>query len=238
MSNEKILIVDDEQEISDLLTLFLKAEQFEVVTTDLSCEVIDLILEHQPALVILDINLPQEDGLSICQRIRSVSQVPVLFISSRSDDADIIRALGVGGDDYLVKPFNPSQLVARVKAHLRRTYVFDHKAESTELLDFSELRIDLGNRKVLVKEQEIVLSNKEYDILVSLAKQPERIFSYEELHVKVWETPSMGDYRSLMVHIRHLRQKLEEDATHPVYIVNIRGVGYSFNSKAGEPSSV
>ncbi|XID92876.1 response regulator transcription factor [Paenibacillaceae bacterium WGS1546] len=232
MPNEKILIVDDEKEISDLLALFLREERFEVLTTDQALEVADLVVKHQPALIILDIVLPDHDGLTICRQVRQISQVPILFISCKREDADIIKALGVGGDDYMVKPFNPSQLVARVKAHLRRTYEFDHKNEKADVLEFAGLKIDLGKRQVVAGGRDVVLSNKEYDILVALARQPERIFSYDELHERVWATPSMGDYRSLMVHIRHLRQKLEEDPTHPAYVQNIRGIGYSFKGKA------
>lgn len=230
MKRNTILIIDDEPEICELLTLFLEAEAYAVISTNKAREAARLLDEHQPSLVILDINLPDEDGLSLCRRIRDESHVPILFISCRSDDEDIIRALGVGGDDYLVKPFNPSQLVARVKAHLRRTYEFAGRRDEDDVIEYEGLRIETAKRRVFVDGQEVVLTNKEYDILVTLARQPEHIFSYEELYSRVWGAPGMGDYRSLMVHIRHLRNKVEADPAHPVYVVNVRGIGYCFRN--------
>jgi DNA-binding response OmpR family regulator len=236
MSGSKILVVDDESEITELITLYLEREGYEVHSADDGEEAIRIAGELQPDLIILDILLKSLDGIEVCKRIRSVSSVPILFISCKSDDTDIIHGLTVGGDDYVTKPFSPSQLVARVKAHLRRQSAIGHQRmnrEIAEQLAFEGLVIDVAGRTVHSGEREIVLSAKEFDLLVCLAQSPNRAFALEDLYNHVWGYDSMGDTRTLMVHISNLRKKIEPDPANPVYIVTVRGVGYKFNVKEG-----
>jgi DNA-binding response OmpR family regulator len=240
MNGNKILVVDDETEITELITLYMEQDGFVVHSTDNGEDAIALAHELNPDLIILDISLKGLDGFEVCTRIRTVSSVPILFISCKSDDTDIIHGLTVGGDDYMTKPFSPSQLVARVKAHLRRQSVFEQKRterELEEVMNFDGLVIDLPARTVHVLDKEVFLSAKEFDLLVRLARSPNRAFALDDLYTIVWGHDSMGDTRTLMVHISNLRKKIEPDPANPIYIVTVRGVGYKFNVKEGSTSS-
>lgn len=224
---EKILVVDDEQEIVELIMIYLQKEGFEVITCDRGDEVLRHIDEHQPDLIILDVLLPGLDGIEACREIRKHSNVPIIFISCKSDDMDIILGLGVGGDDYMVKPFSPGHLVARVKAHLRRNTMLQ-TWQQDDKLTFEGLEINLTSHQVFAHGQEIQLSSKEFDLLALLAKHPMKVFKIDELYEKIWGSDSLGDTRTLMVHISNLRKKIEKDAANPTFIVTIRGVGYKF----------
>ncbi|MFS0726406.1 response regulator transcription factor [Paenibacillus sp. 1P07SE] len=227
MSAETILIVDDEQEMSDLLTLFLNKEGFKVISTDQPLEVFGLLEAHRPDLILLDIVMPGMNGLELCERLRSYYDVPILFISCRDEDADIIEALGIGGDDYMVKPFSPLQLTARVKAHLRRSKQHEAKG-APDILSFDNLTIDFRSCSVTLDGNPLILSSKEYDILALLARNPDHMYSFDELYKQVWKRESLGDTRTLLVHISNLRKKMETDPAHPRWIVTIRRYGYKF----------
>ncbi|MBW7474112.1 response regulator transcription factor [Paenibacillus oenotherae] len=238
MNTSRILVVDDEPDIIELISLYLERDGFDVHYTDNGEDAIRLAAELKPDLIILDIQLKNIDGIEVCQNIRASSEVPILFISCKSDDTDIIHGLTVGGDDYMTKPFSPSQLVARVKAHLRRQSVIDQSKAAVELeevLVFDGLIIDIPARSVHVRDKEIALSTKEFDLLVQLAQAPNRAFSLDDLYTVVWGHESMGDTRTLMVHISNLRKKIEADPTNPLYIITVRGVGYKFCFKEGSP---
>jgi DNA-binding response OmpR family regulator len=236
MSGSKILVVDDESDITELITLYMERDGFVVHSTDNGEDAIRMARELQPDLILLDISLKSIDGFEVCKQIRTISNVPILFISCKSDDTDIIHGLTVGGDDYMTKPFSPSQLVARVKAHLRRQSVTRQnlvKREHDEVLAFEGLLIDLPARTVHVRNKEVFLSTKEFELLVRLAKSPNRAFALDDLYTIVWGHDSMGDTRTLMVHISNLRKKIEPDPANPIYILTVRGVGYKFNIKEG-----
>ncbi|WP_274650555.1 response regulator transcription factor [Paenibacillus humicola] len=236
MNGSTILVVDDEPDITELISLYLERESYDVHMTGDGEEAIVLAERLQPDLIILDILLKSLDGIEVCKRIRAFSDVPVLFISCKDDDTDIIHGLAVGGDDYITKPFSPSQLVARVKAHLRRQQANEQRQagrEAGERLTFDGLTIDLPSRTVIAGGKEAALSAKEFDLLVQLAQSPNRAYALDDLYHTVWGHDSMGDTRTLMVHISNLRKKIEPDPANPVYVVTVRGVGYKFNAKEG-----
>ncbi|MBB3110421.1 DNA-binding response OmpR family regulator [Paenibacillus phyllosphaerae] len=235
MSGNKIMVVDDEPDITELITLYLERDGFDVYQADNGEDALRLAQSVKPDLIILDIQMKRLDGIEVCKRIRIESGVPILFVSAMSDDTDIIHGLEVGGDDYITKPFSPSQLVARVKAHLRRHQGngWNRQVQQDEVLSLGGLTIDIPARTVHIQEAEISLSVKEFDLLLCLAQAPNRTFPLDELYALVWGADSMGDTRTLMVHISNLRKKVEPDPANPQFIVTVRGVGYKFHYKEG-----
>ncbi len=229
MTGKKVLVVDDEPEICELINLYLSREGFEVSTAKNSQEALKLAREKEPDLIILDILLPDIDGIEICMELRKITEVPIIFLSCKGESEDKIMGLTVGGDDYITKPFSPGEMVARVKAHLRRSRLMQEKdKEQTSRLVFPNLVIDLLSHEVLLGGKKIDLSSMEFKILAVLAQNPNKVFSAEELYEKAWGSNSMGDFRTLMVHISNLRKKIEPDPSQPRYITTIRGVGYKF----------
>jgi DNA-binding response OmpR family regulator len=229
MSGEKVLIVDDEPEIVELISLYLVRDGYEVISANNGQQVFDVVLQHKPDLIILDILLPGMDGIEVCRQLRKTHNTPILFISCKSEDIDIILGLSMGGDDYITKPFSPSQLVARVKAHLRRNSLIEQNKEDPQRLLYPGLEIDLISHIVMVGGQPISLSAKEFDLLTLLAKTPNRVYKIEHLFELVWSLDSLGDPRTLIVHISNLRKKIEPNPAEPRYIITVRGVGYKFN---------
>ncbi|UHA76236.1 response regulator transcription factor [Paenibacillus sp. 481] len=230
MTDYKILIVDDEVEITELISLYLRREGYDIYVADNGVDALQLAADVQPDLIILDILLKSLDGLEVCKEIRKISNVPILFISCKSDDVDIILGLNVGGDDYMTKPFSPSQLVARVKAHLRRTSLTQQaRPDQQHIITSQGLEIDLNSHSVKINGSPIALSAKEFDLLTHLAQAPNKVFKLEQLYQLIWNSESFGDTRTLMVHISNLRKKIEVDPTSPRYIVTVRGVGYKFH---------
>lgn len=239
MNGCKILVVDDEPEMTELISLYLQREGYHVHTADNGSDALAIASAVRPDLILLDILLKGIDGIEVCQQLRRYSDVPILFLSCKSDDTDIIHGLSVGGDDYITKPFSPSQLVARVKAHLRRSArLSGMQPDEEETIRFDGLVIDLAGRTVEVNGKPVALSAKEFDLLAFLAKTPNRVFELDLLYREVWGTDSMGDTRTLMVHISNLRKKIENNPANPKWIVNVRGVGYKFNAKEGIASHV
>ncbi|WP_027092434.1 response regulator transcription factor [Cohnella thermotolerans] len=235
-----ILVVDDEREITELIKLYLEREGFAVHTSDNGADAIRIADAVNPELIILDVTLGMPDGIEVCRTLRrgSCANVPILFLSCKSEDADIIHGLSEGGDDYVTKPFSPSQLVARVQAHIRRRRMRERLPEpSATLLAFSGLEIDLLKLEVRRDGEAVTLSVKEFELLTVLARQPNRVFPLDELYRLVWHTDSMGDTRTLMVHISNLRKKIEPDPANPVYIQTVRGFGYRFSPEPGENRS-
>jgi DNA-binding response OmpR family regulator len=232
MSGEKILVIDDETEIRNLIRAYLSREGFQIITAGHGGDIEELIRQYDPKLVLLDLLLPGEDGFEICRKIRACSEVPVLFVSCKDEDADKVIGLGIGGDDYITKPFSPAELVARVKAHLRRFLKQEHVIIPKSQLHFIGLEIDLVGYSVKLNGEPISLSSKEFELLRLLAENPDRVFKNEQLFDMVWGMDAMGDMRTLLVHISNLRKKIEMNENNPKYIITIRGVGYKFNIHA------
>lgn len=219
-----ILIVDDEPSIQNLVATYLAAEGYTVHSAADGQQGLDFFRRYQPALVILDIMLPELDGLAVLQQIRRESQAYVLLLTAKSDEVDRVVGLTVGADDYLTKPFSPRELVARVKAILRR----DRQAKPAEILRFRHIVIDEERREVWRDDTPIELTALEFNLLKVLAVHPRIVLSREQLIEKIWGYDFYGDERVVDVHIRHLRQKLETNPDAPHFIQTVRGVGYKF----------
>lgn len=233
MEEISILVVDDEPEIKELIRLYLTREGYTVHTADNGEDAVRLSEELQPNLIVLDIQLGEMDGIEACRRIREQSSVPILFVSCRDDDNDIIHGLSIGGDDYMTKPFSPRQLVARVQAQLRRQ-ALRQTAPVSSVIAHDGLIIDTSARTVECDGRSVSLSVKEFDLLAYLAQHPNQAFRLDDLYQVVWGAESVGDTRTLMVHISNLRKKIECDPAHPRYIHTVRGIGYKFDAKEGQ----
>lgn len=230
MAGEKILVVDDEAEISQLITLYLAKNGFQVITAESGQKALELANNQRPDLIILDVVLPGLDGIEVCQELRRSSNLPILFLSCKCEDTDKIMGLTVGGDDYITKPFSPGELVARVKAHLRRSRLLgETKTQEKSILTYPGLVIDLTSHVVLVSNSPVILSAKEFQLLSLMAQNPNMVFSIEQLYQSLWNSHSFGDARTVMVHISNLRKKIESDPSNPKYIHTIRGAGYKFS---------
>jgi DNA-binding response OmpR family regulator len=233
MTGQKIMIVDDEPEIVELITIYLEREGYTVIPCDNGQQALELVIMHRPDLIILDILLPGMDGIEVCRQLRKNDPTPILFLSCKSEDIDIILGLSIGGDDYMTKPFSPSQLVARVKAQLRRSALLDQHRYEADVLRFPGLEIDLVSHIVKVNGRTVQLSAKEFDLISILAKTPNRVYRLEQLYELVWSLDSLGDPRTLIVHISNLRKKIEPNPAEPKYILTVRGFGYKFNGTYG-----
>ncbi|MFA7175486.1 MAG: response regulator transcription factor [Kiritimatiellia bacterium] len=232
MSHSRILVVDDEPNVLELLSLYLNREGFTVSTAADGKAAVQAFDSLQPDLVVLDIMLPEMDGWEVCRNIRGKSQTPIIMLTARNDDYDRIIGLEMGADDYLPKPFNPRELVARVKAVLRRTKSADNSETTSEMLRFPLLDVDKNRHAARLVDTEIPLTPKEFDLLWALASHPGRTFTREELLEHIWGYDFFGDDRTIDVHIKRLRRKLEPDG-HPYrYIHTIWGVGYRMEAVA------
>ncbi len=232
MAGEKILVVDDEKAINDLVASYLRKEGFFPLAAFNGREALLLLEKEKPDFIVLDIMLPDIDGNALCLEIRKKSNVGILFLSCRGEEMDKIIALSSGGDDYMTKPFLPGELVARIKAHLRRQQDLGYQklSHQEEIYTFPGLSVNLDIREVLVEGEEVTLTAKEFEILKLFIQNPRRVFSADQLFELAWNTCSLdGDTRTVMVYISTLRKKIEPDPSNPKYILNIRGVGYKFN---------
>ena len=225
----KILVVEDEKPIANLIDWNLTACGYTCSRAYDGLAAADLIQEHTYDLVLLDIMLPGIDGFEICKRIREDKDVPILMVSAKKDDIDKIRGLGLGADDYLTKPFSPSELVARVKAHMARynRLVGSHTKEN-DIVEVRGIRIDKTARRVFVDGVEKQFTTKEFDLLTFLAENPNHVFTKEEIFREIWDMDSIGDIATVTVHIKKIREKIETDTSKPQYIETIWGVGYRF----------
>ena len=227
---EKILVVDDEEHIIELVELYLSKEGYQVVKATDGDEAVEKFTGEKPDLLVLDIMLPGRDGLDVLREVRKTSQVPVIMLTARESEVDKVVGLELGADDYLTKPFSPRELVARVKAVLRRSK--PAAAEAVEVVERDGLSIDTQRRQVQVEGRGAVeLTAKEFDLLLVLASNPGIVLTRERLMEKVWGYEYIGDTRTVDVYIRHLREKLADNADSPRFIQTVRGVGYRF--KAG-----
>lgn len=227
MASESILVVDDEIEIAELIEIYLRNEGYNVTIAKDGMEAMDKLAESSFDLVILDIMMPGIDGIEVCRRIRKDMHIPIMMLSAKSQDMDKIFGLTSGADDYLTKPFNPLELVARVKSQLRRAmYNRMDQQDATSDLRVGELVIDLAARVVRVEENEITLTPTEFDILYLLASNKNVVFSTEKIFEKVWKDKYFESNNTVMVHIRKLREKIEKNPRKPEYIKTVWGVGY------------
>jgi DNA-binding response OmpR family regulator len=222
-----ILLVDDEPTIIDSLTYSLRREGFEVTTAVDGAQALDLFGSTRPDLVILDIRLPGIDGLEVCRRLRARSTVPIIMLTALGNELDRVVGLEVGADDYLPKPFSFRELLARIRSVLRRIEL-DQRAGKPGALQVGDLRADPTSRRVFKGEKEIQLSTREFELLITLMAQSGRAVSRDELISKVWGSDWSGDPRTLEVHIRWLRLKIEDDPTIPRFVQTVRGYGYRF----------
>ena len=228
---KKILIIEDEADIANLEKDYLELSGFEVdIDTDGTKGLADALGEDYD-LFILDLMLPGTDGFDICKKIREEKAVPILMVSAKKDDIDKIRGLGLGADDYITKPFSPSELVARVKAHLARyERLVGTGAKKNDVIQIRGLKIDKTARRVWVNGKETQFTTKEFDLLTFLAENPDHVFSKDELFRKIWNMESIGDIATVTVHIKKIREKIEFDTSKPQYIETIWGVGYRFKA--------
>lgn len=223
------MIVEDNPEIRNFIKLYLRNDGYETVEVDQGDLVLEVFQEQKPDLVILDILLPGLDGIEVCREIRKISIVPIIILSNKIEEIDKIIGLTVGADDYMTKPFSPRELTARIRTHLRRQmYYTDQQQENQSILNFENITIDLERHQVTCYGKEIELSAKEFGLLSYMAKHPGRIFKVEELFERVWGEYSLGDTRTVMVHISSIRKKIERDSSNPEFIITVRGVGYKF----------
>ena len=227
----RILIVEDEKDIAELEKDYLELSGFEVEIVYDGTEGLEKALNEDFDLYILDLMLPGVDGFEICKRIRDVKDTPILMVSAKRDDIDKIRGLGLGADDYVTKPFSPSELVARVKAHLvRYDRLIGSQAQKNEVIQIRGLKIDRTARRVWVNGEEKQFTTKEFDLLTFLAMNPNHVFTKEELFRNIWDMESVGDIATVTVHIKKIREKIEADSSNPQYIETIWGVGYRFRA--------
>lgn len=226
MKTPEILIVEDEPSIAEVVELYLRRAGYQVKAVLDGNAALNLLEQHLPDLVVLDVMLPGVDGFSILRWIRDRSDVPVIFITARREEVERIAGLELGADDYVVKPFSPQELVSRVRAVLRRVYREEDKAEKA--MTIGDLSIDPQTRLVTLAGQEITLTSREFDLLWLLAQHPRQVFTREQLLERVWGISEYIDPGTVTVHLRRLREKIEKDASHPIRLVTVWGVGYKF----------
>jgi len=236
LSKERILIVDDEKEIRDLIDIYLKGEGYDTLKAENGEEALNILEKQNVDLIILDIMMPKVNGIEACLRIREEREMPIIMLSAKSEDMDKILGLNTGADDYLTKPFNPLELVARVKSQLRRYKRFnkalaqvDTQEKEDNILEIEELSINLETHEVFKEGDEIKLTPTEFDILVLLGGNRGKVFSIENIYNSVWKQDFMQSDNTVMVHIRKVREKIEEDPRKPKYIKTVWGVGYKID---------
>ncbi|OUS72960.1 hypothetical protein B1748_23405 [Paenibacillus sp. MY03] len=222
--NEKIMIVEDDPDLSELIRLYLEQAGYDVIKTDQGLHaVIECKKENPPDLILLDIMLPDINGIEVCRMLREHSNVPIVFISSKQEAEVMVRGLEWGGDDYVLKPFHPNVLVAKVKALLRRV-----KGQPSEQLELGNWRYDYKTAELYVGGEAVPLFTKERQMLEFFLRNPNQVFHVEELHQAIWGWDSLSNLGTVMVYIRHLRKKIEADPSKPRFIVTVRGFGYKF----------
>lgn len=225
---KKILVVDDEKDLVALIKDFLEAEGYLVYIAYDGKQAIESFKLYKPDLAILDIMIPFINGIEVCKIIRQESSIPILILSARESDADKVRGLGLGADDYITKPFSPIELVARVKANLRRFIQYTNKVEAHYTIKYGELAIDLKSHTVKLLGQVINLSAKEFDLLRFFMENPFQVFTKEQIYEKVWQYEDFANVQEVTVYIRKLREKIETTPAKPQYIKTVWGVGYKF----------
>ena len=225
----RILIIEDDAEIADIERDYLSLDGFEADIAPDGVTGLDKALTGNYDLILLDLMLPGLDGFSVCRKLRETLDVPILMVTARTQDVDKIRGLGFGADDYIEKPFSPAVLVARVKAHLAQYRRLKPQRKEDTVLTAGALRIDTGSHSASVDGKPLSLTNKEYELLLFLARHPNQVFSREDLYEMIWGLESMGDNITVAVHVNRLREKIEKDPSKPQLIQTVWGVGYRLN---------
>lgn len=234
MTTEKILVIEDELEIANLVRDYLKASGYEVVVANDGKDGLEKFIQCKPNMAIVDIMLPGIDGFEICRQIRSKSSIPILILSARKEDSDKILGLGLGADDYVTKPFSPRELIARVQSHMRRfRELSTSDSPIVGTLKIGDLEIDPSAYTVKVREQYVQFSVKEFEILYYMAKNVNQALSREKIFDNIWGFNEYGDINTVTVHVRKIREKIEENPSAPKYIETVWGVGYKF--RGGTP---
>ncbi|HBE78364.1 MAG TPA: DNA-binding response regulator, partial [Firmicutes bacterium] len=219
---KRILIIEDEISIAELERDYFEINDFTAEIETRGDRGIERVKNEDYDLVLLDLMLPGADGFEVCRQIRTVKEIPILMVSARKEDIDKIRGLGLGADDYITKPFSPGELVARAKAHLARyERLTGQHVERKDEIKIRGLQIDKTAHRVIINNQEVILTVKEYDLLILLATNPDRVFTKDELFDRVWGIDALGDLATLTVHIRKIREKIEADPSNPQYVETI-----------------
>ena len=225
----RILIIEDEEAIADLEKDYLELSGFEGKICNTGDEGLQTALREEFDLIVLDLMLPGLDGFEVCKKVREEKNIPIIMVSAKKEDIDKIRGLGMGADDYMTKPFSPSELVARVKAHLARyDRLVGSSNKNNDVIEIRGIRIDKTARRVIVDGEEKAFTGKEFDLLTFLAEHPNHVYTKEELFREIWDMDSIGDIATVTVHIKKIREKIEFDSAKPQYIETIWGVGYRF----------
>lgn len=226
---EKILIIEDDKDIVEMLELYLKSEGYSIVVANDGIEGLQKFRKEEPKLVILDIMMPRMDGIEVVKTIRESSNIPVIFLSAKGSDVDKAIGLGFGADDYLSKPFSMIELLARVKANIRRATIYSDNREIKKIYNTHDITIDLENYTVIKDDENINLTMKEFEILKLFIENPNKVFSKSNLYRSIWKEEYYGDENVLNVHIKRLRNKIEKDPKNPVIIKTIWGIGYKYD---------
>ena len=228
----RVLLVEDEKNLSAAICKLLEKERITADPVYTGTDGLDWALSTEYDAIILDVMLPGMDGFEVCRRLRERKNIPIVMVSAKKDDMDKIRGLGFGADDYVTKPFSPSELTARVKAHLARyeRLVGSAQPQGNEIVEIRGLRIDKDARRVYLNGEEKIMTNKEFDLLTYLAERPNRVFTKDELFRAIWDMEAVGEVATVTVHIKKIREKIEASSANPQYIETIWGVGYRFKA--------
>jgi DNA-binding response OmpR family regulator len=227
-----ILIAEDETDIRNLLKIHLESNGYQVLACTNGLEALEVMDKNQIQLAVLDVMMPVLDGYQVLKRIRETSDIPVLFLTARDQDMDKVLGLGLGADDYLTKPFSMAELVARVAALLRRYQRYTDSPGQNKVVSYRGIKIDKESCTAYVSDQPIALNAKEYKLLLHFVENPEKVFTKQQLYAAAWDDDYYFDDNTIMVHISHLRNKIETDPQNPIYIQTVRGIGYKLH-KAG-----
>jgi len=232
MSRETILVVDDEKEIRDLIAIYLKNEGYEVLLASDGEEGLEILRNNEVHLIVLDIMMPKIDGIHMCIKVREIAEMPIIMLSAKTQDMDKIMGLTTGADDYVTKPFNPLELIARIKSQLRRymTMGGGFVQKENEIV-IEEMVINVATHEVMIGDQEVKLTPREFSILELLARNRGIVFSVDQIYETVWKEPSYQSDNTVMVHIRKIREKVEENPRKPRYIKTVWGVGYKIEKE-------
>jgi len=228
---QKILIIEDDPDIAALEKDYLEINNFEVAIERDGRKGMERALKEQFSLILLDLMLPGKDGMSICRELRLKINIPILMVTARTEEVDKVRGFGFGADDYITKPFTPAELVARVKSHISRytrLTKYSGSLNTLDELDFGDIRINQATYQVFVGEKEVALTRKEFELLYFLAVNKEILFSKEQIYDKIWGQDMYGDMKTVTVHIKRLREKIEKNPSEPVHIQTVWGIGYKF----------
>ncbi|PEY28133.1 DNA-binding response regulator [Bacillus anthracis] len=226
IQKERVLIVDDDIEIRKIVSIYLKNEGYEIIDAPDAIEALDILRNTTIDLIILDIMLPKMDGIEACLKIREQYQMPIIFLSAKDEDIDKIQGLMSGAEDYITKPFNPLELMARIKSQLRRYRVYQTEEVKQFIHEIGHLKVDEETRQVFIRNEEVRLTPKEFDILSLLVRNKGKIFSVEKIYEMVWGDLFYKSDNTVMVHITKIREKIEENPRQPVYLKTVWGVGY------------